>query len=64
MNYTIPSDASPEERDLINQAIENATIEERERQLVLSRVGGEANLQTANSLEKAILKVRKERLGA
>jgi hypothetical protein len=64
MNYKIPSDATPEERDLIQQAIYDATIEERKRQLVLSRVGGEAALKTATSLENAILKVRKERLGA
>jgi hypothetical protein len=64
MNYEIPQDASPEEREVIQQAIYDATIEERERQRVLSRVGGEKALETANSLEKAILKVRKERFGA
>jgi hypothetical protein len=64
MNYKIPSDATAEESDLIQQAIHDATIEERKRQLVLSRVGSEAALQTANSLENAIRKVRKERFGA
>ena len=64
MNYKIPSDATIEEREVIQQAIYDATIEERERQRVLSRVGGESALETAASLEKAILKVRKQRLGA
>jgi hypothetical protein len=61
MNYKIPSDAAPEERELIQQAIHDATIEERKRQLALSRLGSEAALETANSLENAILKVRKDR---
>ena len=64
MEYTISSHATPEEREIIEAAMRDATMEERQRQLILSRVGGEAALQTANALESAILKVRKERLGA
>jgi hypothetical protein len=61
VNYKIPSDASPEERETITAAIREATVAEREKQLAIDRLGSDAALKTANSLENAILKVRKDR---
>ena len=61
MNYKIPGDASPEERELITEAYREATIAEREKQLAIGRLGGEAALETADALTNAIHKVRNER---
>jgi hypothetical protein len=60
-HYTIPSDASNEERELIKAAIREATTAEREKQLAIDRLGGEAALKTADALTDAIRKVRQER---
>jgi hypothetical protein len=61
MNYEIPSHATPEERELITEAIREAAIAEREKQLAIDRLGGEAALETADALTNAIRKVRNER---
>ena len=61
MNYTFPSEASHEERELIKAEIHKATIAEREKQLAIDRLGGEAALQTADALTNAIRQVRKDR---
>ncbi len=61
MNYQIPSHATPEERELITEAYREAAIAEREKQLAIDRLGGEAALKTADALSNAIRQVRKER---
>jgi hypothetical protein len=61
MNYTFPSEASHEERELIKSEIHKAVIAEREKQLAIDRLGGEAALETADALTNAIRKVRNER---
>ena len=61
MNYELPSHATPEERELITEAYREAAIAEREKQLAIDRLGGEAALETANALTNAIRKVRNER---
>jgi hypothetical protein len=61
MNYKIPSDASPEERELIKAAYRDAVTAEREKQLAMDRLGGEAALETADALTDATRKVRNER---
>jgi hypothetical protein len=61
VNYKIPSDASPEERETITAAIREATVAEREKQLALSRLDSEAALRTADALANAIRQVRKDR---
>jgi hypothetical protein len=61
MNYEIPSHATPEERETIENAIREASIAEREKQLAIARLGSEAALKTADALTDAILQVRKER---
>jgi hypothetical protein len=61
MNYQIPSDATPEERELITEAYREAAIAEREKQLAIEKLGGEAALKTADALTDAIRKVRNDR---